>query len=195
MHEPPITRPSLLVRIRDAGDKEAWRQFVAVYAPLVYRFARRCRLQDADAADVTQEVLKAVARSSRRLDYDPRRGSFRAWLLTVVRSKLCNFVTCSKRRRKEAAEAPVALEDLPAPEEEQALWDLEYERRIFAWAAALVRPTFEESSWQAFWATAVEGKSGKETALALGMSVGAVYIAKSRILARLREHIRHLHGE
>jgi RNA polymerase sigma-70 factor (ECF subfamily) len=98
-----------------------------LYAPLVYRFARRCRLQDADAADVTQEVLKAVARSSGRLDYDPARGSFRAWLLTVVRSKLCNFVTRSKCRRKEAAETPV---DLPAPEEEQALWDLEYERRI-----------------------------------------------------------------
>src|SRR5438876_11068468 len=91
MHEPPLTRPSLLVRIRDPHDRDAWRQFVEASAPLIYRFARRGRLQDADAAEVTQEVLKAVARASRRLDYDPRRGSFRAWLFTVVRSKLADF--------------------------------------------------------------------------------------------------------
>lgn len=148
MHEPPSTRPSLLVRIRDARDKEAWRQFVEVYVPLIYRFARRCGIQDADAADVTQEVLKAVARASKSLDYDPRRGTFRAWLLTVVRSKLANFQAGRKRRDRETGnvDAQALLDQLPAREEETALWDQEYERRVFAWAADQVRPSFEESS-------------------------------------------------
>jgi RNA polymerase sigma-70 factor (ECF subfamily) len=192
MAKPPITRPSLLFRIRDAADKDAWRQFVQVYAPLIYRFARNYRLQDADAADVTQEVLKAVARASKRLNYDPRRGSFRAWLFTVVRSKLCNFLAARKLSGDPDAQA--ALDELPARQEEE-LWDLEYERRIFAWAAEQVRGGFEESSWQAFWRTAVEGKGGKEVAEQLGLSVGAVYIAKSRILARLKEQIRLLQEE
>ncbi len=194
MPEQPITRPSLLLRLRDPRDKDAWRQFVELYVPLVYRFARKCGLQDADAADVTQEVLRAVARSSRRLTYDPRRGSFRAWLLTVVRSKLCDF-RAAQQRHGRAAGGPVAQEALanvPAPEAEAALWDEEYERRVFAWAAEQVRGTFEPSSWEAFSQTALEGKSGKEVARALGLSVGAVYIAKSRVLARLREVIEQV---
>jgi len=96
----PHTRPSLLVRIRDAADREAWRQFVELYAPLVYRFARRRGLQDADAADLTQDVLQAVARSSGRLEYDPRRGTFRGWLFTVDRNKLHTFL-----RRQHTADA------------------------------------------------------------------------------------------
>src|SRR5215472_3471826 len=84
------TRPSLLLRIRDAGDRLAWEQFVSLYAPMIYRFVRRRGLQDADAADVTQEVLRVVAAKAGRLEYDPTRGSFRAWLFTVTRNTLIN---------------------------------------------------------------------------------------------------------
>jgi RNA polymerase sigma-70 factor (ECF subfamily) len=87
MADSPTTRPSLLVRIRDPQDSQAWTQFVEVYAPLVYGFARKHGLQDADAADVTQDVLRAVAGAAGRLEYDPQRGSFRGWLLTIVRNK------------------------------------------------------------------------------------------------------------
>jgi RNA polymerase sigma factor (sigma-70 family) len=193
MPEPPLTRPSLLVRIRDPHDRDAWRQFVEVYAPLIYRFARRGGLQDADAAEVTQEVLKAVARASRRLEYDPRRGSFRAWLFTVVRSKLWKFH--AREDRPDRASGDARLDELPARDDSEAAWEREYERRVFAWAAGRVRPDFTETSWRAFWLAAVEGQSGKEVAAALGLSVGAVYIAKSRVLARLREQIRQLQGE
>ena len=82
------TRASLLVRVRDATDGPAWVQFVQVYSPLIYGYARKRGLQDADAADVTQDVLAVVARSVRRLDYDPAKGSFRGWLFTVVRHQL-----------------------------------------------------------------------------------------------------------
>src|SRR5439155_3254735 len=100
MAEAPLTRPSLLLRLRDAGDQQAWEEFVDLYAPLVYGFARKHGLQDADAADLTQEVLRAVAGAVPRLDYDPARGSFIAWLLTVVRNKLLNFLAAARRREQ-----------------------------------------------------------------------------------------------
>ncbi len=83
----PVTRPSLLVRIRDLADQKAWEQFVELYARLVYGFARKRGLQEADASDLTQEVLRAVAAAATRLEYDPGLGSFRAWLYTVTCNK------------------------------------------------------------------------------------------------------------
>jgi RNA polymerase sigma-70 factor (ECF subfamily) len=187
MTTPPLTRPSLLVRIRDSGDREAWRRFVEVYAPLVYKFARSRGLQDADAADLTQEVLQAVSGASKRLVYDPRRGTFRAWLYTVARNKLRNFLLA--RRRRHEADDPQLLDAQPAREEAEQ-WEREYEQRLFDWAAEQVRDCFQESTWHAFWITAVEGRGATEAATELGMSVGAVYIAKSRVLARLRAEIK-----
>ncbi|MBI1914429.1 MAG: sigma-70 family RNA polymerase sigma factor [Planctomycetes bacterium] len=193
MTSSPHTRPSLLVRIRDAADREAWRQFVDLYAPLVYRFARRRGLQDADAADLAQDVLHAVARSSERLEYDPRKGSFRGWLFTVARNKLHTFLRRRERQRRRTED--VAVDRLPdepaAPEsQEEALWEQEYQQRLFDWAAEQVRGHFQDRTWQAFWQTAVEGRSPREVAEALGLSVGAVYIAKSRVLARLKEQVQ-----
>jgi RNA polymerase sigma factor (sigma-70 family) len=198
MASSPQTRPSLLVRIRDAGDRAAWRQFVEIYTPLVYRFARKRGLQDADAADLAQEVLQAVAGASRRLEYDPGRGTFRGWLFTVARNRLHNFLL--RRRRYTAALVELGpdecLDDYPAPtQEESALWEQEYRRRLFDWAAEQVRREFQDTTWQAFWRTAVDGEGAKQVAEALGMSVGAVYIAKSRVLARLREQIEELQVE
>jgi RNA polymerase sigma-70 factor (ECF subfamily) len=198
MGKAPSTRPSLLVRMRDAADRQAWLQFVEIYAPLVYRFARRRGLQDADAADLTQEVLQAVAGAVQRLDYDPQRGSFRSWLFTVARNKLQNFLI-SRRRYHARNGVPGALDyldDLPAPpSDEAALWEQEYQQRLFDWAADEVRGNFHDSTWQAFWQTAVEGKSVKDVARALSLSPGAVYIARSRVLARLREQIQQVQDE
>src|SRR5437588_5372019 len=100
MGDAPLTRPSLLVRLHDARDGQAWGQCVDVYAPLVYGFARKHGLQDADAADLTQEVLRAVAGAVGRLEYDPARGSFRGWLFTVVRNKLRNFLDARRRQEQ-----------------------------------------------------------------------------------------------
>jgi RNA polymerase sigma-70 factor (ECF subfamily) len=193
MSDAPATRLSLLVRLCDARDDGAWAQFVEIYAPLVFGFARKHGLQDADAADLTQNVLQAVSGGIRRLDYDPRRGSFRGWLFTVVRNKLRNFLAAQQRpgRGTGGADSQQRLEELPAPVEDQtAWWDQEYERRVFAWAAEQVRGAFQESTWQAFWQTAVEGKTGPQVARALGLSVAAVYLAKGRVMTRLKEIIR-----
>jgi RNA polymerase sigma-70 factor (ECF subfamily) len=182
------------MRIRDAADGEAWQQFVALYAPLVYRLARKRGLQDADAADVTQEVFHKVSITIQNLDYDPRRGSFRGWLLTLARNGLCDFLARRKQQlQRGGGTATLAmLEELLGQDEEEALWERDYEQRVFEWAVEQVRPCFKEPTWQAFWQTAVEGKSGEEVAQALGMTVGAVYVAKCRVRSRLRAEIQEL---
>ena len=192
------TRPSLLVRVRDARDNQAWSQFVAIYAPLVYGFARRRGLQDADAADLAQEVLRRVAGAVRGLEYDPDRGTFRGWLFTVVGNELRKFAQKQQRpgRGTGDTDALHRLAAQPAPEENHsAEWDDEYERRLFSYAAEQVRGDFQESTWQAFWRTAVEGQAAKPVAEALGLTVAAVYLAKGRVMARLKEQVRMLQGE
>ncbi len=198
MGDSPITRPSLLVRIRDTRDDQAWSQFVEVYAPLIYGFARKHGLQDADAADLTQDVLRVVANTIRGLDYDRQRGSFRGWLFTVVRNKLRNFLTRRQPYDQGTGDTGThqLLKEQPAPDEgEAASWDQDYERQLFACAAKQVRGRVQESTWQAFWQTTVDGKNGKEVAQDLNMTVAAVYLAKSRVMAQLKEQIRQLREE
>jgi RNA polymerase sigma-70 factor (ECF subfamily) len=195
--EAPATRLSLLLRLRDPQDAEAWRQFVQVYAAVVYGFARKRGLQDADAADLMQDVFRSVAAAAGRLQYDRTRGTFRAWLYTVTRNKLYNFLT-GRRRREHASgdsDGRALLEAHPAPPDGAAEWDQEYERRVFAWAAERVRGEFSDPTWQAFWQTAVDNVAAKDVGSRLGMSPGAVYVAKSRVLARLREEIQQLQQE
>ncbi len=192
MAEIPSTRVSLLVRLGDARDSAAWTQFVDLYAPLVYGYARKQGLQDADAADLAQEVLVNVAGAVGRLEYDPSRGSFRSWLFTIVRRKLSNRRRAQRTRREgtNGTSTEALLEQSPAPRAEQDQWEAEWERGVFTWACEQVRKDVTVSTWQAFWRTAVDGESGKQVAADLGLSIPAVYHARSRILARLKELVQ-----
>ncbi len=197
MDSSPATRASLLIRLRDPHDADAWRQFVQLYAPVVYGFARKRGLQDADAADLMQEVFRSVAGAASRLVYDPKRGSFRGWLYTITRNKVFTFLEGQRRQIRGTGDpaGQQMLEEQAAPVDGSAEWDQEYERAAFAWAADQVRGEFQDSTWKAFWQTAVEGKGAQEVGKALGMSPGAVYVAKSRVIARLRERIHDLDDE
>jgi RNA polymerase sigma-70 factor (ECF subfamily) len=188
----PPTRASLLVRLRDPQDEAAWRGFVDLYAPLVYGYARKQGLQDADAADLSQEVLGAVAGAVSRLEYDPRRGAFRNWLFTIVRRKVANWrIAVGKQARGSGDSGTLQLlEQLPAPGGMEAEWQVEWEERIVAWACAQIRQDVSEATWQAFWRTAIEGQSGKQVAADLELTIAAVYHARSRVLARLRELVQ-----
>lgn len=182
-----ITRPSLLVRIRDGQDREAWCEFVRLYAPLVYGFARKRGVGDADAADLVQDVLQQVATSARRFDYDRARGTFRSWLFKVTRNRLNTFRHADREYNRGSGDSAVQalLERQPADNGDADLWDREYKRRLLNVAAQQVRQEFEDASWQAFWQTTYDGKTPQQAAQALKISVGAVYIARSRITARL----------
>jgi RNA polymerase sigma factor (sigma-70 family) len=197
MDDQPITRPSLLVRIRDPHNGLAWSQFVAIYSPLVYRFARRHGLQESDAADVTQEVFSAVARAISQFDYDRRKGSFRGWLMTVARSKVQNFLGRRQARNQGVGgtEALRFIEQQPDIDDEEAFVEREHRRCLFDWAVAQIRNDFQEATWQAFWKTSVENKETQAVADSLGMTVGAVYIARSRVLAKLKRTIREIEEE
>jgi RNA polymerase sigma-70 factor (ECF subfamily) len=129
MPEPPVTRATLLVRIRDANDTHAWRQFSELYAPVVYGLFRKRGLQDADAADLTQEVLQAVAAGAERFEYGPKRGTFRGCLYRIARNKLKDFLARQMRRPSTGGEKTTQdlIDSLPAPEAEAAQWEREYE--------------------------------------------------------------------
>ncbi len=186
----PQTRASLLLRLRDPQDEVAWKEFVELYAPLVYGYARRQGLQDADAADLCQDVLTAVAGAVSRLEYDATRGAFRNWLFTIVRRKLADWLEAQgKQARGSGAAATLELlEQCPVPQGQE--WEQEWEERVFAWACEQVRRDVSEVTWQAFWRTAFLGQRGKPVAAELGLSVAAVYLARSRVLARLKELVQ-----
>ena len=198
MANSPPTRASLLVRLRDPRDGDAWSEFVDLYAPLVYRFGCKQGLQDADAADLAQDTLRAVAGAIGKFEYDPRHGSFRGWLFTIVRNRLRDFL--EKRGRQERGSGDTAmldrLEQQPDCHDELSNeWDREYERQLLLTAAERLRGEFAEKTWRAFWRTTVDGASGKDAAQTLDMPVAAVYLAKSRVMARLKEEIRRLRRE
>jgi RNA polymerase sigma-70 factor (ECF subfamily) len=188
----PPTRASLLLRLRNPQDEGAWTEFVDLYARLVYGYARKQGLQDADAADLTQEVLGAVAGAVDRLEYDPARGAFRNWLFTIVRRKLTNWRAAHNCRPRGSGDEAThrLMEQCPAPAEAEAEWDTEWEERVFVWACAQVRRDVTETTWQAYWRTAIDDQPGKQVAGDLGLTVAAVYRARSRVLARLKELVQ-----
>jgi RNA polymerase sigma factor (sigma-70 family) len=193
MPEAPATRQSLLLRLRDFQDEKAWSQFVEVYAPLIYAYVRKRGLQDADAADLTQVCIRKVSDHVGKFDYIPGRDSFRGWLFTIVRNKLHDFHARPKHLWQGSGDSQIRslLENQPAPANGDASeWEREYEQSLFSWAADKVKPQVQPTTWQAFWQTAVEGRPGQEVAKNLGISLAAVYIAKSRVIVRLREAIR-----
>jgi RNA polymerase sigma-70 factor (ECF subfamily) len=188
MADIPATRVTLLLRLRDPRDEAAWKEFVELYAPLIYTYARKHGLQDADALDLSQEVLGAVVGAVGRLEYDPSRGRFHDWLFTIVWRRLSNWRRAQRARpRGGDAATHRLLQQRPAAECEEAEWQAECDRRVFSWACEQVRRDVTEVTWQAFWRTAVDGRPGKEVAAELGLSTAAVYLARSRVVARLKE--------
>lgn len=188
----PTTRLSLVLRLRDPNDQAAWAEFVEIYEPFVYQLARKKGLQDADAQDLCQEVFAAVASAIERWDPDPAKGKFRAWLFRIARNLLVNFLTSQRRSIRSSGSTSVQelLEAQPAANAQaEAEFRAEFQRRAFRWAADQVKKEFTASTWQAFWRTGVENRSFAVVAKELNLSIGAVYIARSRVLARLRKRV------
>jgi RNA polymerase sigma-70 factor (ECF subfamily) len=188
------TSRSLIERVR-ADDTAAWDRLVSLYAPLVFYWCRRYDLRDEDRADIFQEVFLAVATHIADFRKERQSDTFRGWLRTITRNKILDHFR-RRGREQEAAggsEANARLAHLPAPSaEEESIAEDKAEKALFYRGLDMIRADFEERTWQAFWRTTVEGKSPKDVGAELGMSPGAVRVAKSRVLHRLREELGDL---
>lgn len=194
----PVTRRSLLVRLRDTRDDEAWNDFVSVYVPVILAYAKRKGLGAEQAADVTQEVLAKVSSVVHTFEYDADKGSFRSWLRTVCKCQLIDFLRRESRHPtpRGDTEAMEFLHNLPDDDfAEQNAWDRDYRRYMLDWAIEKVRPTVTEVTWKAFWMSAMEHRSTKDIARHLSMSEGAVYTARSRVQAKLRSAVEGFRDE
>jgi RNA polymerase sigma-70 factor (ECF subfamily) len=180
----PLTRLTLLDRIRDPGDQQAWSEFVALYGPLILGFIRKRVPQDEDASDLKQEVLAALLKGT----YDREKGPFSKWLLTVVLNKIRTF--CVRRKRQVPLTGHSDLDEHPARVEEE--WEREHRQCLFDHAAKAVRAETNPVHWEAFWLTTVEGKTGGEVAQSLGLTVTNVFCVKSRIMSAIRERVQLL---
>jgi RNA polymerase sigma-70 factor (ECF subfamily) len=189
-----VTSLSLLQRVR-VRDAPAWRRLVALYRPLVCHWCQRGGVRPADVDDVAQEVFLAVANGLGQFDHRGA-GSFRAWLRGVTRHKLLDFHARQGRQPAAAAGGTDAFQALQAVADPEpgSTDDLMETSGLYRRALDLIRGEFEERTWQAFWRAGVEDEDTAAVAAALGMTPVAVRIAKSRVLARLREEAGELIG-
>ncbi|HKB39336.1 MAG TPA: sigma-70 family RNA polymerase sigma factor, partial [Gemmataceae bacterium] len=186
---------SLLERVR-RDDAAAWDRLVTLYAPLVWHWCRRCDLQEADQADIVQDVFQAVAAHIGTFRRERSGDTFRGWLRTITRNKVRDHYRRLSREpggvggteaQQRLARVPDFEDGADDPPDVEAA-----ERALFHRALELIRCEFEEKTWQAFWRTTVEGRSAAEVGEELGMRPGAVRVAKSRVLQRLREELGDL---
>jgi RNA polymerase sigma factor (sigma-70 family) len=185
----PATRVTLLDRIHDTQDQEAWAEFVGLYGPLVFTFARRRLPQDDDAADVMQEVLSAIVRGT----YQRTTVRFQKWLVTVILNQIRDFHTARVRRSEVSGDLPVIerLEVDPSRIEEEE-WEQDRQRQMFRIAADRVRVRTNPAHWEAFVRTALENQSGQAVASAVSMSLTNVYAIKSRLMKEIKDEIQRL---
>ena len=190
------TRATLLLRMRDPEDDAAWQEFARLYTPLILQYCRRRGLQDADAQDVTQDVMRSVSKAINNFEYDQNRGLFRQWLYTVIRSKLNTFFT--RNARKPVPSGDTVVQDLLDKSEAGAvdeIWEQEYRRHLIRAALEKIRPDIETRTFDAFWKTTIEEQDVSEVAKALDLSPAAIYTAKYRIVQRLKVVLNEISGE
>jgi RNA polymerase sigma-70 factor (ECF subfamily) len=188
MTETPV---SLLERLRLRPDAGSWQRLTDLYAPLVRSWIRRYALQPADADDLAQEVLAVLVRELPQFQHDLRRGAFRRWLRTVLLNRLRIFWRSRHRQATTGGkDIDALLGELEDPASDQSrLWDREHDEHVARRLMDLLEPEFEPTTWRAFRRLMLEGRSTAQVAAELGISVGAVRVAKSRILRRFRQEV------
>lgn len=190
MQSSPGTSESLIARIKDPADAAAWGEFVAIYGPVVYRLARR-RMQDADAQDIVQQVLLAVSQSIDRWSPGTGQPPFRAWLARISKNAILNAVTRRRPDQGNGSTSVVELLNQQADDDPQTTAELALEtrRETLRWATRQIRAEFSENTWRLFWETAVLGRAAADVANSMQRTVGAVYMARFKVMQRLKEKV------
>jgi len=188
MYDAPGTRPSLLLRLQGGCDERAWAEFLAIYEPLLLRLMRSRGLQDSDACDTTQQVLLRISEAIERYQPDGADASFRRWMFRVARNVVISFLTQQSKQPTVLASNQIAdaLDATRNDSAESCLFDGEYQQQVLAWATEQVRREFRDTTWQAFVETGIHERPIADVARELNMSPGSIYVARSRIIARLR---------
>lgn len=194
------TRATLLLRIRDPQNKEAWREFIDLYHPLIAGVASKFGFQTADADELSQTVLMLLLQKQEQYRPNGQPGSFRRWLATVARNAAISQIRKRQRYHLSGGSDLDALQGLADRSDADLMkaFVLEERQQLFHWAAEQVRARSEPATWQAFWLTSVEQNSVEDVAKKLHLTPGQVYVARSRVLKRLRETVQQyseLHEE
>jgi RNA polymerase sigma-70 factor (ECF subfamily) len=190
MSEQHTTRMSLMLRLRNARDEAAWAEFVADYEPLILNLARRLGCRDTDARDVCQQVLASVVKDIGKWIPDGQPASFRRWLFRIARNRAFKFFLAERKRiaAEGGTDAQSQLALLAESDDSlSALLRREYRQQLLLQAATRIQGEYQPATWQAFWKTCIEGTSVADAARELKTTAGNVYVARSRIIARLRE--------
>jgi RNA polymerase sigma-70 factor, ECF subfamily len=190
----PETRESLLVQVRSAENREAWNRFVVIYQPVIYRLARHRGLQDADAQDLAQQVLIAIASTIGSWEKTDASVRFHHWLRRVARNAIVNALS---RQPKDRAAGGTSVQELLMEQAENdseaaAQIELEYRRELYLRAARIVRHDIEPETWRAFELTVIENRSIDAAAVELNKPIGTIYAARSRVMRRLRQVVQDL---
>lgn len=193
MKDLPSTHPSFLLRLADRDDREAWEEFAQIVTPVLRRVAYSRGLKTLDADELVQEVLITVMNAIGSYGSSSRPGAFRRWLLTVARNAAINHLH-RRPRDQRFREGSVAMEEIASTAVASDLLEerihLEWQSELFVLACHSLQPQTEPATWSAFWKTAVEGKSAATVAADLGMKVGSVYVARSRVLAKIKSWVQ-----
>lgn len=179
------TPASLLEQLRHAPDAETWKRFVDLYTPLLFFWARKVGLQEEDAADLVQDVFVVLLQKLPDFRYD-RQRSFRGWLRAVTLNRWRDRF----KKRAEVVDGPLIETACVDPQE--SFWEDEYNRFLVGRALEVMRQEFQATTWKACWELVVCSKPAADVARELGLSENAVYVAKSRVLRRLRQELEGL---
>jgi RNA polymerase sigma-70 factor (ECF subfamily) len=193
----PTTRVTLVARLRqDPTDQAAWEVFVDHYGRHIYRWCRQWNLQDADAEDVTQDILMKLARKLRDFDYDPSR-SFRGWLKTLAHHAWQDFVNSPRRAKATTGDGQAweMMQSLEAREDLIHKLEEAFDHELLEAAKVRVRLRVAPHTWEAFRLVAFEGLPVAEVAAAVQMQVAMVYVAKSKVQKMLQEEIQKLEAD
>ena len=185
------TSLTLLERVRQPSDQTAWDRFVSLYSPLLFAFARRAGMNESDAADVVQDVFLVLMAELPGFEYDAARKNFRGWLKTITVNK------CRERqRRRQPAISPggdeIGLSAVVDDATVEAFWDGEYRQHLVAQALRLMQSDFESQTWQAAWLALTTDRTAADIGQELGLAEASVWVAKSRVLRKLRQEMAEM---
>jgi RNA polymerase sigma factor (sigma-70 family) len=186
MQNAPETRLSLLLRLGDWADENAWAEFLEIYQPVVLQLAQRQGLQEADAHDLVQTMFSRVAKKASNWQTDLSNGTFRGWLAITTRNLVIDHFRRQQRQPASITDSHLFSLSSGVVDDE---FDMQERRMLFQWAAKRCRSEFTEKTWEAFWLTSVDDQPVATVSKQLSMTAGAIYIARSRVLAKIRSLI------